>query len=321
VLKEESLEIICAKLREILDHAVQRNIADCVLLSGGLDTSLVTAVATRHRKLTGVTVSLNSGPDIPFARQIANKFMLKHLVVEINEGDTENAAREVVRVMQSFDPMEVRNDVAIQIGLHAARAAGFNEVMTGDGGDELFAGYSFFFGKPLSDLESSLCKMWRIMRFSSTTLALSLNMTAKLPFLDREFKEFAMDIPVNLKVRKEKGQTNGKWILRKAFEEELPAEIVWRVKMPIEQGSGTASLPSYFERRISDGIFEAKRREYKRLDGVKLRSKEHLAYYELYRTEFGSPRDKGTGTKLCDCCGARVDGEANYCRTCGAYPA
>jgi len=318
--KENSLQTICAKIRELLDHAVQRNIADCVLLSGGLDTSLVTAAASRHRKLTGVTVSMNNGPDTLFARLIAHKFKLKHLVVEINEADAENAAREVVCVMQSFDPMEIRNDAAIQIGLHAAKDAGFNDVMTGDGGDELFAGYSFFFDKSLDDLQNSLRSMWRIMQFSSTSLALSLGMTARLPFLDREFKEFAMDVPANLKVREENGQTYGKWILRKAFEEELPPEVVWRVKMPIEQGSGTASLPNFFERKISDDIFDGRRHEYEKSDGVKLRSKEQLAYYELYRAEFGPPRDRGIGTKSCDCCGARLGGKANYCRTCGAYP-
>lgn len=91
--KENSLQTICAKIRELLDHAVQRNIADCVLLSGGLDTSLVTAAASRHRKLTGVTVSMNNGPDTLFARLIADKFKLKHLIVEINEADGKRSTR------------------------------------------------------------------------------------------------------------------------------------------------------------------------------------------------------------------------------------
>jgi asparagine synthetase B (glutamine-hydrolysing) len=70
--------------------------ADCVLLLAGLDTLIVTAVASRHRRLIGVTVSLNNAPDVWFASPIANEFQLKHLIVEIDEADAESAASEVV---------------------------------------------------------------------------------------------------------------------------------------------------------------------------------------------------------------------------------
>jgi len=313
-------QTVCAKIRELLDCAVQSNIADCVLLSGGLDTSVVTALASKRRKFTGLTVSLNNAPDTRFASLVADKFQLRHLIVETDEANAESAACEVVKVMRSFDPMEIRNDATILIALSAAKDAGFNAVTTGDAGDELFAGYSFFFDKSPKDLQDSLSRMWRIMQFSSTLIARSLGMEARLPFLDEKFKQLAMSIPAYLKVHEEKGRVCGKWILRKAFEEELPPEIVWRMKMPIEQGSGTASLPAYFERKISDGEYTAKKEEYWSLDGVRLMSKEHLAYYEVYRKAFGPPRNIGIGTKACDGCGALLRDEVNYCRTCGAYP-
>jgi len=317
---EYSVNETGARLRLLLDNAVRKNLAESVLLSGGLDTSIVAATSYRYARLTGITVSLKEAPDLKFARMIAERFVSRHVIVHIDESDVERAIPDVVRVMRTFDPMEVRNDIPILVGLRAAKEAGFESVMTGDGGDELFAGYSFLFNKNIADLEKSLANMWKIMRFSSIPLAKSLGMHAVLPFLDEEFKAFAMRIPAGLKVRKERGQVYGKWILRKAFEELLPEDITWRVKMPIEQGSGTSSLPGYYDSKIPDEEFEARKKACELSDGVRITSKEHLAYYQVYRKMLEIPRGVGKGTKACLGCGARLEENANYCRTCGAYP-
>jgi asparagine synthase (glutamine-hydrolysing) len=169
-------------------------------------------------------------------------------------------------------------------------------------------------------LEKRLREMCSTMRFASVPLAESLGMKAKLPFLDDEFKRYAMEIPVGLKIREERGLVYGKWILRKAFEHDLPDEVVWRVKMPIEQGSGTSSLPEYYERKISDSELDQKREELWKSDRVRIRDKEQLAYYEIYREIIGIPAGRGGGSKVCTACSTRVPEEMNYCRTCGQYP-
>jgi asparagine synthase (glutamine-hydrolysing) len=311
---------VSRRIRLLLEGAVRRNLAECILLSGGLDTSIVTAVANKYSKLTGITVSLGDAPDVKFAQLIAEKYRLRHHVVRVDQNDVERAIFEVVRVMQSFDPMEIRNDATIMIGLRNAREAGFNEVMTGDAGDELFAGYSFFFKMSPDELEKGLRKMWGTMRFSSIPLAESLGMKAKLPLLDDEFKNFAMEIPVQLKIHEEGGRVYGKWILRKSFERDLPDEILWRVKMPIEQGSGTSSLTEYYGTKIADSEFSRKREEFWKSDRVRIRDKEQLAYYEIYREIFGTPDGRGSGSKVCTACSTHHAEEMNYCRTCGEYP-
>jgi asparagine synthase (glutamine-hydrolysing) len=311
---------VSRQIRLLLDGAVQRNLAECILLSGGLDTSIVTVLATKYSKLSGITVSLGEAPDVRFAKIIAEKYGIRHQVVRVDHNDIERAIMEVVRVMQSFDPMEIRNDATILIGLKSAKDAGFNGVLTGDAGDELFAGYSFFFKMSSDELEKTLRKMWTTMRFSSVPLAESLGMQVKLPFLDEEFKNYAMEIPVQLKVREERGQLYGKWILRKSFEQDLPDEILWRVKMPIEQGSGTSILSGYYAAKIQDSEFKKKKNQFWQSDHVKIRDKEQLAYYEIYREFFGTPGRLGSGSKVCTGCSTHLPREMSHCGTCGEYP-
>jgi asparagine synthase (glutamine-hydrolysing) len=310
-----------AKLRELLDISVKKNLAKCILFSGGLDTSVVAAVASSYTQLTGVTVSFHDAPDVPYAKLIAQDFGMNHIIVKVGEEDVKQAVVDIVRIMKSFDPMEVRNDASIIIGLRAANRLGFRDVMTGDAADELFAGYSFFFNLSRHVLERNLENMWKIMRFASKPLAESLEMEAKLPFLDdADFKEFAMKIPVEWKIREERNQTYGKWILRKAFEEILPEEITWRIKVPIEQGSGTSTFSQYLEKKITDIDFERDRKAINERDGVRIRDKEQLFYFRIFESEYGSPRDHGEGPKSCPGCGVHAPCEINFCRTCGAYP-
>jgi asparagine synthase (glutamine-hydrolysing) len=241
-----SVAATTSKLRELFDEAAGRNLADCILLSGGLDTSIVALNARKYSTLTGITVSLGEAPDERFARIIARNLGFGHTIVRIDERDAEIAIQDVVKTMRSFDPMEIRNDVAVMIGLRRAKDLGFRHVLTGDAGDELFAGYSFLFSKEREELEKYLADLWEIMRFASVPLAASQGMDARLPFLDPALQEFSKEIPAELKIHEEQGIVYGKWILRKAYEQILPNEIVWRTKMPIEQGSGTLVLTKYF---------------------------------------------------------------------------
>ena len=311
----------CKQLRELFEEAVHRNLTDGILLSGGLDTSVITAAADKFGKLRGITVAFGDAPDVSYATTVADLFGLQHRIVRIDLKTAEAAAQDVIEVMKTFDPMEVRNDATILIGLRAAKEEGLRGVLTGDAGDELFAGYSFLFEKGYDQLDQRLENMWKTMRFSSAPLARNLGIEAKLPFLDDEFKAFAMSISPKLKVHEERGRVYGKWILRKAFEGTLPDTVVWRIKMPIEQGSGTSNLPTYFASRMSDDQFETQKQNYLEHDGVRINDKEHLLYYEAFKEKFGIPRGMGEGAKKCKSCGAWLMQVMNYCRTCGAYPA
>jgi asparagine synthase (glutamine-hydrolysing) len=301
---------------------VKNNLTEGILLSGGLDTSILAVVASRFSSLKAVTVALENAPapDVEYAVLMADRLGLEHIVHTFGEEELYDAIPVVVKTMKSFDPMEIRNSVAIYVGLKVAKDSGISTVMTGDGCDELFAGYSFLFGLEKEKLDLELKKLWSVMAFSSVPLAEALGIEAKLPYLDPDFRDFAMKLDSRYKVQTENGRTYGKWILRKAFENVLPKEIVWRVKTPIEYGSGTTTLPNLFNRKISDKEFKEKRRRYLTEDGVTIRDKEQLFYYEVYRSIIGIPHSTGEGGRACPYCHSNVPENAAYCRTCGAYP-
>lgn len=317
-----AFEEACEKLRGLLYEAIKQNIGDAILLSGGLDTSVVAVVAARFSKPKAYTVALKGAPapDLEYAEIIAKKLGLNHTVHIFAQDELEEAFREVVKTLQTFDPMEIRNSAAIYVGFKLARRGGVSTVMTGDASDELLAGYSFVHQYQGGDLVQALKRIWRVMRFSSIPLAESLGMKAKLPYLHEAFKEFAMNLDPALLVGKRGDTVFGKWILRKAFEDQLPPEITWRVKTPIEYGCGTTILPKIYQEKISDADFESARKKILEKDGVTIRDKEHLAYYRLYHSIFGPPTPKDPHARSCLQCTTNVPLETNFCTTCGAYP-
>lgn len=305
-----------------LEESVKRNLTDGLLLSGGLDTTILAYLASKWAKPTCITVALRGAPtpDVDYARLVASRLGLRHYIHYFGDDELDDGLRNAIRIMKSFDPMEIRNDAAIYVALKSGREWGITTFMTGDAGDELFGGYSFFFELNQDELEAALKKMWATMRFSSIDLAKDLGIKVKIPFLDPQFKALAMGLDVGLKVRSRGEQVWGKWVLRKAFENIISPEMVWRVKAPIEVGTGTTTLPSLFDFRIPDAEFSRKKKGYLDKDRVVIRSKEHLFYYEIYRELIGVPSATGGGAKRCPGCGAGVEDGSNFCRTCGAYP-
>ena len=158
------------------------------------------------------------------------------------------------------------------------------------------------------------------MRFSSIPLAKLLGMQVILLYLDPKFKDFTAKIDSSYKIRTENGQIHGKWILRKTYENILPKEITWRIKAPIEVGSGTTTLPYFFNRKISDDEFLNKKETIRIKDKVKIRDKEQLFYYEIYKSEIGVPFTSDMNGKTCPQCNSNVQKDNNFCRICGGYP-
>lgn len=306
----------------MLEEAVKKNLAEGILLSGGLDTSILAVIASKFVSLKAFTVALRGAqaPDVEYATLVAKGLQLKHFVHCFDEDELQDAIQKVVKTMRCFDPMEIRNSVAIYVGLRVAREEGISTIMTGDGCDELFAGYSFLFDLEKGQLDLELQKLWSVMSFSSVPLARALGVEAKLPCLDPDFKSFAMKLDSQYKVKSERGRIWGKWIIRKAFEDVLPEEVVWRKKVPIEHGSGTTVLPSIVDNKLSDKEFKEKRSKYLVKDKVMIRNKEQLFYYQIFRSTIGVPHPTDPKGKLCPQCNSNVSQKATYCRICGAYP-
>ena len=317
-----TVDEICFKLQLLLEEAVKKNLTGGILLSGGLDTSVLAAIATKFCSLKAFTAAFKGAPapDVEYATLVADHLKLKQITHYFDMDELYEAIERVVKVVRSFDPMEIRNSVTIHVGLRAAREEDLSSVMTGDGCDELFAGYSFLFDLDEEELRTELQKLWDVMSFSSIPLGKALGIEVRLPFLDPDLKSFAMNLDPQYKIHSERGRVCGKWILRKAFEGILLEEVVWRVKTPIEQGSGTTILPSLLSQEISDVEFEEKRSEYLEKDKVTIRDKEQLFYYDVYRSFIGVPHPIDPKGKLCPQCNSNVAEKATYCRTCGAYP-
>jgi len=316
-----TVEGICFELRKLLEDAVRMSLCEGLLLSGGLDTSILALVASKFTAQRAFTVALNGAPapDVEYASLVAKKLCIKHHIHYFCEDELYDALHATIKVMKSFDPMEIRNSAAIYIALKVAKEEGLNAIMTGDGSDELFAGYSFLFNLERERLKTELKKLWKVMSFSSVPLSKALGIEVKLPYLDPHIMDFASKLDPSYMIREERGEKWGKWILRKAFEGVLPDEIIWRIKTPIEHGSGTTILPTLFNEIISDEEFQEKRRKYIETDKVVIRNKEQLIYYEVFRSIIGVPHPI-KGGRTCPYCNSDVEVGATYCRTCGAYP-
>jgi len=299
------------ELMSRLREAVGRNAAEGILLSGGLDTSVLAFMLREfspHLRAFSVKLA-GHGEDFRYGQGLCQHLGLELQLREISMTEALEAVPEVIRIRRSFDPA-LPNDLAIYFALKLAREQGSRCVVTGDGADELFCGYDYMFDL---DLESYLPELARRMSFSSTELGRSLGVEVKQPFLDGEMVQFALSVKPELKVRDERGKRYGKWLLRKAFAEFLPEEIVWQDKRPIEVGSGFARLREVIGSWISEDELAQAEREFK----VKFLSRDHLFYYRVYRQVVGEIPAPGPGQISCPGCGAGLEPSAFHCQTCG----
>ncbi len=228
---------------------------------------------------------------------------------------------EVIRLLRTFDPMELRNSVVTYVALETAGKLGIRSVLTGDAADELFAGYSYMFNMPAEQLPGYIRHLNEVMHFTSLDLGPALGVRVELPYLDSAIREFAVALDVADLVAKQEGRRFGKKILREAFADLLPPEITWRVKTPIEFGSGSTGLTRLAVESVSDADFDSGRERIAQEDGVRFRDREQYFYYRFYRSIFPPPSQLRAEAKSCpECKGPVPRLDMRYCRICGAYP-
>jgi asparagine synthase (glutamine-hydrolysing) len=312
------------RLRRLLADRVRASKATGILFSGGLDTSILAAVAAEHGcrlKAVMVSVADGAGLDEPFAEFMAQRLGLELVVLRPTLSELWSRMPELITILKSFDPMELRNSIAAYTALEAAAQMGNTTVMTGDAADELFAGYTFMFTMPPEQLAPYRAHINDIMHFSTPLIGDSFGLEVEVPYLADALRNFAMSLPVSDLVGIHEGQRCGKLVLRQAFSVLLPAEIVWRTKTPMEYGSGTTALRRFAEDLVSEDEFADDRRRIARDDSVQLRDREQYAYYRIFRNQFRSPREMQQSVKTCaECRGPLPSMKLTYCRICGAYP-
>jgi asparagine synthase (glutamine-hydrolysing) len=316
-MKEDEQEA-CISLRELLSDAVKKNNAEALLLSGGLDTSILAALSNdgnKSKKALTVALAGTHAPDIDYAKRVAQKFHFEHHLIRITESEALREIPMVIRAVRSFDPA-LPNDLVIYAALQEVKQLGIKSVMTGDGADELFAGYSYMHELSQEELKTYITALSQLMWFSSNKLGAFLGVEIKQPYCERAIIDFALDLDSGFKIKERDGRRYGKWLLRRAFEGELGV-VAWREKEPIEFGSGTTKLRDVIRGNISDTEFEQKKRGY----GMEFMNKEHLFFYEIYKKVVGEVPKAKEEENACPLCKTGLPEDKFHCTICGfSYP-
>jgi asparagine synthase (glutamine-hydrolysing) len=307
-------------LRELVTRAVAERRCDAILLSGGLDTSIVATLASDHGLRLAVTVAVGDDPpDLPYATSLARSLGLEHVVLRRTLDDLVASLPGLIRVIGTFDGMFLRNDVVVYEGLREVAARGARACWTGDAADELFAGYSFMFERSPEEIASTVRRFAASMHFNGPAIGRAVGVDVRSPYLHPDVIAYAAALPGADMVLEHDGRRMGKAPLRRAFEGIVPDAHLYRRKDPIEVGSGATRLREHIAARVGDA-FAAEAARILEQDRVRIRDAEHLGYYRLYREVFGGPpRPDPSLPKECPGCHARGP-EGTYCTVCGAYP-
>ncbi|NPB00020.1 MAG: hypothetical protein GXO10_01460 [Crenarchaeota archaeon] len=312
---------IATTLRREMERIARDEQVDAVVLSGGLDSS-VTAYLLRHCDPTGITViySENPGKDEYYSLKLSTHLSIRHIILKINTRIALEKIPIIIRILRSFSPMEIPNDIPITVALEYVKNMGMRRVATGDGGDELFCGYSYMTKMSETELEEYVKKLPKFWYFPSLTIARELGVEAVSMFLKEPIVKLALSIPVKYKLVRDREKIITKYILRLAFHDVLPEEIVWRLKEPLEYGSGFTYIRRIISSLISDDEYRAETERIRQNDGVIIQSKEQLYYYRIYRIFYRPPRDYAETDLNCPYCGADLNPHnPRYCYVCGAY--
>lgn len=285
----ESAEQLVGYLRRAVRDMIPPGIEVGVWLSGGVDSSVVAVLARPMvERLHAFSAGMAGAPDLVYARQVAEHIGARYYERIYELDDMLAVLEKVIYHLESFDAPLVRSAISNYL---VAELAGQHVpfVLSGEGGDELFAGYAY--QKDCnSEAELTLSVQEAIAALHNTALqrvdrsAAAHHTRAGMPFLHPEVVRYALSIPAHWKIRGR--QSMEKWPLRRGLAGELPEEIIWRGKVKFWQGVGSAELlAEYAGQEISDQEFA---RECDQGDGLQLRSKEELLYYRIFKNHFGS---------------------------------
>ena len=309
------------KLYQILDESVSECNAEHIALSGGLDSSII-SFFLQPRKINAISIIADGfiGTDLMYCQTAAKKFGFSLTLKMVSIEDIITGIDETIKILQVFNDIEIRNSVVVYLALKAIKKEGYTKIITGDGADELFAGYNFFLRMNETELKENLKRLWETMHFPTQKIAESLGMSAEFPFLNEKVIEFAKSLPVSYKVKVEHGEKYGKWVLRKLFENKIPKSIVWRKKAAMQDGAGTSGLVNLFNNVISDEFFGKETKKINNTDKVIIKSKESLYYYMKYRKYFDAPINLHSSKSECPNCRYEIKPNSKFCRMCGSFP-
>ena len=306
---------VIEKVRNGLETAVKSQLMSDVpygvLLSGGLDSSIIAAVTQKFSKkrvesdskeaawwpqLHSFAVGLEGSPDLIAAKKAADYIGTIHHEVHFTIQEALDALPDVIYHIETYDITTVRASTPMYLLARVIKSMGIKMVLSGEGSDELFGGYLYFHKAPDAkefheELVRKMSKLHLYDCLRANKSLMAWGVEGRVPFLDKEFIDVAMRLnpsdKMNIKLPDGK-QRMEKWILRKAFEDMLPSDICWRQKEQFSDGVGynwIDTLKKMTEEKVSDSEFA--RRE-NRFPVNPPKTKEEYYYREIYSSLFPS---------------------------------
>ena len=285
---EQAKKVLAQLLEEATERRMKDNAVGGVLLSGGLDSSLIVYMAKQIKPdIEAFTVSMEEGQDLPLARDVVSYLGIKHHVLMFGEKEINEILAQAIHHIEMFEESCVHGAIA---NFLAGRfvSPDTNCVFTGEGADEFLAGYDGQFrqgGNP-EEVASIVERLANVAHNTALQrldrLAAANSIEPRTPFLDTRVVDFCLKIPINCKIHGP--ERVGKWVLRQAFEGCLPDHIIYQTKRFFAQGSGVAwIMRSQAEKHIS----ESEVAEHNRIEGNPwLSSVEELYYYRMFKKTF-----------------------------------
>ena len=297
-------------LKKSLEDAVYRQLMSDVpygvLLSGGLDSSITSALAKKFSKkrietqdaeeawypqLHSFSVGLVGSPDLEAAKLVAEKIGSIHHEINFTIQEGLDAIRDVIYHIETYDVTTVRASTPMYLMARVIKSMGIKMVLSGEGADEIFGGYLYFHKAPNSKEfhKETVRKIDKLYQYDCLRANKSLaawGIEGRVPFLDKEFIDVAMRInPEDKMITNERME---KWVLRKSFETYLPKEVAWRQKEQFSDGVGYSwidSLKDLVNKEVSDNDFI---NASKRFPFQTPQNKEEYYYRSIFEEHFPS---------------------------------
>ena len=295
-----------SEFRENLTQSVRRHLLSEVpfglLLSGGLDSSLISSIACREYKKLGhpeplrsFCIGLKGSPDIAAAEKVASFLGTTHYSFTFTVQQGLDAVSDVIYHLETFDVTTIRASTPMFLLSRALKATGCKMVLSGEGADEIFAGYLYFHKAPNGEElhKESVRKVrdlhkYDCLRANKSTMGWGVE--AMVPFLDREFLEYAMNLNPEEKLC---GNRIEKYILRKAFDDGsdpyLPSDVLWRQKEQFSDGVGYSWIDSLKD-TANESVTDLQMKfAANRFEVSPPRTKEEYFYRDIFSKHFPTP--------------------------------
>ena len=276
-----------SSLKQALEQSVKNQLMSDVpfgvLLSGGLDSSIIAALVKKFSKkriesddkkdawwpqIHSFAIGLENSPDLEASREAANYIGTIHHEKTFTIQEGFDAIRDVIYFLETYDVTTVRASTPMYLLARIIKSMGIKMVLSGEGADEIFGGYLYFHKAPNAKEfhEETVRKLNKLHLYDCLRANKSMaawGVECRVPFLDKDFLDVSMAInPKDKMIGSEKME---KWILRKAFENELPKNILWRQKEQFSDGVGYGwidFLKEYVELNISDKEFNMRNKKF-----------------------------------------------------------